>query len=221
MRREFYMPPGAILHWREAAADVSSAWQSSARMNESPGPNPAPASGAPRRGFVKALFAAVLGGVAVLGPALAGLFVFLDPLRRSRGTSRAVRVASLEALPEDGVPRRFPVIASRTDAWNKFPRVPVGAVYLRRTGSKEVVAFNVICPHAGCLVDFNDEEKNFLCPCHNSAFALDGRRANENSPSPRDLDTLKVEFRKAPKGTDVWVHFQNFRTGVAQKIPEA
>jgi hypothetical protein len=51
----------------------------------------------------------------------AGLLTLLDPLRRKAGISGFVHVTSLSALPEDGTPRRFPVIADRVDAWNKFP----------------------------------------------------------------------------------------------------
>ena len=68
--------------------------------------------------------------------------------------SGLTRVTTLDSIPNDGLPRKFPIIASRTDAWNKFPDAPIGAIYLRRTGEKKVEALNVVCPHAGCFVDF-------------------------------------------------------------------
>lgn len=170
----------------------------------------------PRRSFVKEVAAIVIGGIAVIVPAAAGLLVFLDPLRRKDKTAAgAIRVASLSALPNDNQPHKFPVIASRTDAWNKFPETPIGAVYLRRTGEKTVEALNVVCPHAGCFVDFVPSRTCFLCPCHNSTFALDGKIQDAKSPSPRALDTLPVEIR----GEEIYVTFQNFRAGVAEKIP--
>src|SRR5439155_4467919 len=73
--------------------------------------------GAPtRRGFLKEACAMVLGVVAWLVPFASGLAVFLDPLRRKSQSGEFVSVASLNALPDDGAPRKFPVIASRTDA---------------------------------------------------------------------------------------------------------
>ena len=171
-----------------------------------------------RRSFFKKFFAIVLAGISTLVPIVAGLAVFLDPLRRKSSGKGFVRVATLDALPNDGAPRKFPVLADRVDAWNKFSNVPVGAVYLRRTADKKVEALNVVCPHAGCFVDFKAARGKFLCPCHNSLFAVDGKIADPSSPAARGLDTLEVELRN---GKEIWVNFQNFRAGHAEKIPVA
>jgi len=156
----------------------------------------------------------VIGAITGLVPLVSGLIVFFDPLRRKSRASEFLLVASLNALPEDGSPRKFSVIASRVDAWNKSPQTPIGAVYLRRTGEKAVQALNVVCPHAGCFVDLADE--GYSCPCHNSTFALTGQISSPSSPAPRGLDELEVQIRKQ---TEVWVKFQNFRAGEAAKIP--
>src|SRR5436190_21614225 len=95
-----------------------------------------------RRGFFKKTFATVIGVFSILCPVVSGLTVFFDPLRRKSSTSGAVRVTTLKALPIDGVPRIFRVVADRVDAWNKFPQGPVGAVHLRRSGEKTVDALN-------------------------------------------------------------------------------
>lgn len=169
-----------------------------------------------RRGFLKGLLATGAGGLAALVPTGAGLAVFLDPLRRPRAGGDFVPVTGLSALPADGVPRRFTVRAERVNAWNRQPEVPIGAVYLRRTGDTEVQALHVVCPHAGCLVDYAPARNGFLCPCHNSTFALDGAINDPNSPSPRGLDALEVELRN---GQEVWVRFQNFQVGTKEKNP--
>jgi len=168
-----------------------------------------------RRDFLKKASAVAIGGVISLVPIAAGARVVMDPLRRGGSGAQKIRVTNLDSLPKDGIPRKFPIVASRTDAWNRFPEAPVGAVYLRRDGDT-VEALNVVCPHAGCFVDFRSEKKGFLCPCHNSLFELDGKIRDPKSPSPRALDRLFVEIRN---GSEVWVEFQNYRTGTAQKIP--
>ncbi|MFM1769616.1 MAG: hypothetical protein RJA22_2145 [Verrucomicrobiota bacterium] len=186
-------------------------------MNEPRPPSPAPAEPGRRQFLAKT--AAVGAGAAALGtPLLAGLATILDPLGRKAAASEPVFVTSLSALPEDGAPRRFPILADRSDAWNKFPAVPVGAIYLRRLPGQQVQAYNVTCPHAGCAVEFRPEMACFLCPCHDSRFGLDGSRLDPHSPSRRPLDTLETEVRH---GREIWVRFQNFEAGKAEKIPLA
>jgi menaquinol-cytochrome c reductase iron-sulfur subunit len=175
----------------------------------------APSTAPTRRGFLKQASAAILGAIAGIVPLISGLIVFLDPLRRKAEASEFLSVASLNALPEDGSPRKFSVVASRTDAWNRSPQTPIGAVYLRRAGGK-VQALNVVCPHAGCFVDYNADAKGYHCPCHDSTFALSGEISSPSSPAPRGLDELDVEVRNE---SEVWVKFQNFQAGQAKKTP--
>jgi menaquinol-cytochrome c reductase iron-sulfur subunit len=176
---------------------------------------PKSAPPAQRRGFLKGLFAGVIGAIVGIVPLLSGLAVLLDPLRRKSAAASLIRVASFNAIPEDGTPRKFTVLASHTDAWSRHPQSPVGAVYLRRIGPKRVQAFNVVCPHAGCFVEFVTARKGYFCPCHKSTFGLDGKIASA-SPAKRGLDELEVEIRN---DNEVWVKFQNFLAGSAQKIP--
>ncbi len=178
---------------------------------------PSDSSNPQRRNFLKEAAAIILGTIGGVIPVLAGLVVLFDPVRRrQKGSLDKIRVTTLEAVPEDGLPRKFPILADRTDAWNRFPSAPIGAVYLRRTSKTSVEALNVVCPHAGCFVDYRSDSKSFFCPCHNSSFALNGKIADPKSPSPRAMDGLEVEVRN---GSEIWVKFQNFRTGQAEKVP--
>ena len=160
-------------------------------------------------------------------PACTGAVYFLDPLlRQKQGTDpQAAAAASaagmgegflpitkIESLPEDGTPRAFKVVADLQDAWNKFPQTEVGSVYLSRNKAGEVECFNARCPHLGCTVQYKDSEHKYVCPCHDSAFQLDGARINEIPP--RGLDSL--EAKTASDGT-IWVKFQKFRAGTAEK----
>jgi Rieske Fe-S protein len=116
---------------------------------------------------------------------------------------RSVPVAPLDALPADGTPQRFQVIADRADAWTKYRNVPLGAVYLKRTRRRRhagsVVAFNALCPHAGCFVDVAADGKSFHCPCHNSGFNADGS-LKPGAVSPRPLDTAGRRRRRTEAG---------------------
>lgn len=175
----------------------------------------------PRRTFLEKVAAVVIGGIVSVFPFATGLYVFLDPLRRKASASEFVRVAALDAIPADGVPRLFQVVRDRTDAWNRYANEPVGAVYLRNVDGK-VTAFNAECPHAGCLVAFLGDKQLFKCPCHDSSFKEDGERIDPlHCPSPRGLDPLEVELREADGGQQVLVKFEQFLAGTSERIPRA
>jgi len=168
-----------------------------------------------RRSFLTKAVAVAIGAMTALVPTGAALITLLDPLRQKIRAGAFLRVATLNALPDDGSPRQFPVIADRQDAWNKFPQVRVGAVYLRKLGPKQVHAINVVCPHAGCFVNYQPEHGQYLCPCHNSSFTLDGMIKDPKSPSPRPLDGLEA---KVSDDGAIWIKFQNYRAGIPAKI---
>jgi menaquinol-cytochrome c reductase iron-sulfur subunit len=170
-----------------------------------------------RRGFLFKALAMLLGAVAYLPPMLIGVVSFLNPLRQKAQAGQFMRLATLDALPADGPPLKTTVTMDRVDAWNRSANQPVGAVFLSRIGPNEVRAIHVVCPHAGCFVSYDPGKKSFLCPCHNASFDLEGKRLDAVSNSPRDLDTLECKI----EGSEVWVRFQNFRTGTSDKIADA
>lgn len=187
-----------------------------------------------RRGFL----AVLLGIIALAPPLLVGIVAYLNPWRQKGQAGQFFRIASLDALPDDGTPRKFPVITDRRDAWTLFPNEAIGSVFLRRVPGDapaaekadakaksgpgpglSVQALCVICPHAGCFISYDEKSKNFLCPCHTAHFDLTGKRTDDNSPSPRDMDMLdEVEIRN---GNEIWVKFLDFRTGSSAKVAKS
>ncbi|HVX15879.1 MAG TPA: Rieske 2Fe-2S domain-containing protein [Pirellulales bacterium] len=179
-------------------------------------------AGATRRGVIATLLGLIVG----LFPFATGIFAFLNPLRTRKEPGadadkpgRLVRIATLAALPDDGVPRQFPVIADRQDGWTRYRNEAIGAVYLRRQpGSEQIEAFNATCPHAGCFVAFNRDRDVYQCPCHDSAFKVDGKF--EFGPSPRDLDQLDADLRGDGEQKEIWVRYVDYITGIQDKIPK-
>lgn len=175
----------------------------------------------PRRGFVTRGLAVILGGILGLVPLLAGLRVLLHPLGKKSGEVPFLGVATLDALPADGVPRLFRVIAEiKEDAWNRYLNVPVGAVYLRRMAGSAgeidtIVAFNTTCPHLGCFVSAR-ADASYYCPCHKSEFNVDGSRGAV-CVAPRGLDRLETRVVE----NEIQVQFQNFHTGEKERVPIA
>jgi menaquinol-cytochrome c reductase iron-sulfur subunit len=173
----------------------------------------------PRRDFLGAATVA-LGGLVTMVLALPGLAYILSPLRR-KGQEGAFHMLTRLNELEVGVPRSFAIIEERQDSWVKYPREPVGSVWLVRqpAGSKtQVLALQSECPHLGCAINLKDDRTGFLCPCHTSAFTLEGSPTNQVPPRP--MDRLEVEVTTGAD-PEVRVKFQRFRTAIEEKTPLA
>jgi menaquinol-cytochrome c reductase iron-sulfur subunit len=172
-----------------------------------------------RRGFL-ALATVAAGTFMGLVLAVPGVAFLLTPLRKRGRESDFQALARLSQL-DVGVPRSFAIIEERQDAWVKYPREPVGSVWLIRqpkgnAGESEVIALQSECPHLGCAINLTADGKGFLCPCHTSAFTLAGKPTNQ--VPPRAMDRLKVELT-GESDPEVRVKFQRFRTQSEEQIP--
>ena len=104
-------------------------------------------------------------------------------------------VARLTAThPEEVVFRR-----NRKDGW-KVTNEKTSA-WVAMVSEKEVVAYASQCTHLGCAFHWDDEKKNFLCPCHTSTFSLDGKVLDGPAPRPLDRYQVKVENGKLLLGS--------------------
>lgn len=176
-----------------------------------------------RRGFLAKLLALGAWIGAYLVPVGAALRTLLAPAgQKGQSGVGFIPVAPVDSLPEDGTPKKFPILAQRRDAWTVYPNEPIGQVFLRRIGKDQVVAFHGKCPHMGCAISYVEQKQGeqtvqkFYCPCHKANFDLEGRRTDAVSESPRDMDTLEVKIENGV----VCVLFKNFRTGIPTREEE-
>jgi glycine/D-amino acid oxidase-like deaminating enzyme/nitrite reductase/ring-hydroxylating ferredoxin subunit len=63
------------------------------------------------------------------------------------------------------------------------------AVYKDEQGT--VHSFSAVCPHMGCVVQWNAEERSFDCPCHGSRFTKEGEVIN--GPATACLEKVSIE----------------------------
>ncbi len=68
----------------------------------------------------------------------------------------------------------------------------IPAVIVNRPG-KGLIALSRVCTHLGCLVQYDQENKILLCPCHAGVYDLEGNIVSGPPPKPLTKLPLKVE----------------------------
>ena len=145
---------------------------------------PGSAQGVPRRRILEAFFWAAVGSVAA-ALAVPTVGFLLGPLFRRR-EAYGVRIGTLDALPV-GSPQRVEFVVRRRDGWVAASGRRTAWVVRSRDG---VRVFDPRCTHLGCAYHWHAQSNQFLCPCHDGVYDIEGRVVS--GPPPRPLDTYPV-----------------------------
>jgi Rieske Fe-S protein len=129
-----------------------------------------------RRSFYAALINLLGAAAAAVVAVPAAFYLLLKP--KSPGAGTMVEIANLAEL-ETGVPQEVVYYRTRVDGWKATKEKTT--TWVVKNGPQSAVAFSPQCPHLGCIYHWEDEQGSFKCPCHASAFGLEG-------PAPRPLD---------------------------------
>ncbi len=141
----------------------------------------------------RSLFVSAIYGLwALIGTALAApavVYLFFPPKARKAEEWVDASDASQLALksPEEVVFRR-----NRVDGWKVNSEK--ATAWVVKMSDSDYVAFAPQCTHLGCAYHWDEQKQNFLCPCHTSAFSIDGRVLS--GPAPRALDRFEVKIEK-------------------------
>jgi len=148
-------------------------------------------SGAPRRIW---LFRALGAAVSVTVAAIAyPILAFLRP-RRTGGALGVEMVAPYRAGQ---------LVLDAEGHWPAPFDFGGKPCLLIKTSDGTIKAFNAVCTHLQCTVEFRSAENDIFCNCHNGVFNLDGR--NVSGPPPRPLEEYKVTLRGEPGQEEIIV----------------
>ncbi len=150
-----------------------------------------PTSGTSRRGFYLTFIYGLwsLIGAALAAPAL--VYLLLPPkVRRESEWIDAADITKLKLkIPVEVVFRK-----NRVDGWKITSEKETAWVV--KLSDEQTVAFGPQCTHLGCAYHWDEAKSEFLCPCHNSVFAADGKVVSGPAPRPLDRYETKVENGK-------------------------
>ncbi len=146
-----------------------------------------------RRSFLLSIFAIAGTIAAALGiPAI--VYLFFPP--KSAKASSWLDAGNIGDL-KVGQPEELTFRRSQVDGWKI--KSEKATTWVVRLSEKEVVAYSPWCTHLGCAYHWDQQKSQFLCPCHGSAFAIDGTVVY--GPAPRPLDRYEVK----QEGEELWL----------------
>ena len=144
-----------------------------------------PSAGLSRRGIVVDLIGGAIG-LALTIPLIGYLF---EPLSRKRAAGQWVKIGPASSLRGD---RRMEVdyAYTREDAW--LPSTTKRRVIVAADPADErgFTVYSSTCTHLGCGVRWEEDKKQFLCPCHGGVFDKDGKPVS--GPLFKPLDRLQA-----------------------------
>ncbi len=91
-----------------------------------------------------------------------------------------------------------------------------GRFYLSRLADGGFLALYRKCTHLGCTVPWEQNRRQFTCPCHASAF--DARGDVLNPPAPRALDLFPVIIEAGVVKVDTGTVIQRDKFDPAQAV---
>ncbi len=136
----------------------------------------------------------IFGVQAIIGAALAipAVAYLLGPTKQHRESDwiEATDIGTL--TPKTPVEVSFR--RSRVDGWKVINEKKTAWVV--KMADNSVVAYGPQCTHLGCAYHWDDAKTEFICPCHNSFFSIDGKLISGPAPRPLDRYQTKIDGSK-------------------------
>lgn len=152
---------------------------------------------------VSALVSGLLAGI----PALR---VFISPTFRRPAPEDWIKLGEADLFDVD-VPTKVDFVETVSDAWVQN-RV-LHSVWVYTEDGENFSVYSGRCTHLGCGFSFDQETKQFKCPCHQGVFELQ-TGAVLAGPPPRALDHLETKIEDG----QLYCAYRDFRVGIAEKV---
>ena len=144
-----------------------------------------------RRAFVLTFIYGLWGIITAALAVPAALYLLLPP--RARKGDEWVQAGDTGQL-QPGTPEELVFRRNRVDGWKVTSEK--STAWVVKTSDNNVIAFAPQCTHLGCAYHWDENHHYFLCPCHTSAFSLDGTVLTGPAPRPLDRYQVKVDGSK-------------------------
>jgi Rieske Fe-S protein len=142
-----------------------------------------------RRDFVK-IVATFVGSIMGVATGLPIIGYIISPGMTAQALDEWIPLGPLDEFPI-GQPKLFSFTRSRVNGWEKT--INSYGVYVYRKNQNEMVVFSDICTHLACKVKWHEDIQEYISPCHDGHFAIDGTVTKGPPPRPLDQFIHKIE----------------------------
>ena len=139
-------------------------------------------------GAIYGLWATITAALSL--PAL--VYLLLPP--KARKEDEWVEVGDIAKIAARTSPVEVVFRRNRVDGWKVLSEK--STAWVVKQADNSVVAFGPQCTHLGCAYHWEEGKNEFLCPCHTSLFAVDGKVSSGPAPRPLDRYDVKVQGGK-------------------------
>ena len=140
-----------------------------------------------RRTFLSYLITLISVTIAViLGTILTGFAISPALKKKEKEWTEIGEIQGLEA----NEPKEVVYYYIKKDGW--LSKRVKALIYIIKNNNDEITVFSPTCSHLGCSVRWDDERKQFLCPCHGGVYDINGNVID--CPPPRPMTRLKRKF---------------------------
>ena len=145
-----------------------------------------------RRDFVKVTTGAI-GGIITVAIGVPIIGYLIDPALRAGAKEAWIPIGKLADMPVN-VPTSFSFTRTQVNGWERTGVNFGGYVIRKSEDPKDILILSSRCTHLGCTVNWHEDAKEFICPCHDAKFSREGLVLGGPPPKPLNQFTdFKVD----------------------------
>jgi menaquinol-cytochrome c reductase iron-sulfur subunit len=160
-----------------------------------------------RRDFIK-VTTGIIGGIIGIGVGVPAVGYLLQPAFRNDTAEAWIPIGKLDSFPV-GVPTPFSFTRTKINGWEKTATSYGGYVLRKSEDPQDMLILSSRCTHLSCRVNWNQDAKVYICPCHDAKFSEEG--AVLAGPPPRPLDRF-TQF-KVDEESNLLIFFSEKQQG--------
>jgi cytochrome b6-f complex iron-sulfur subunit len=114
------------------------------------------------------------------------------------GTLVQSRLFPSESSVQEAAPVEIPLSELPVGGYKEIVHGGIPTIVLRTAES--VKAFSLICTHLGCIIEWQQNQLEFYCPCHDGRFDQFGEVLAGPPPVPLEQFSTRIEADKVIVG---------------------